>query len=181
MIAYKGFNQDMTCTMGKGTFQYEVGKTYTEDEAKCANTGFHCVEEPIEVLKWYPNGRYCIVEAAGDINEDGEERIACTQITILREVSLVELAILECKWLQKHSGRKYSSKVCRDEGSAEAGRIVVVRGKHPKASGGLDSTIFLVKEEKKSKEIAEIGVYQIDGKEHKPGIYYRADGRRCAR
>lgn len=53
MIAYKGFNKDLACTLGNGTFRYEIGKTYTESEAKCANTGFHCVEEPIEVLRWY--------------------------------------------------------------------------------------------------------------------------------
>lgn len=47
MIAYKGFNKDLTCTMGKGRFQYEVGKSYKEDSAKCASTGFHCTEEPI--------------------------------------------------------------------------------------------------------------------------------------
>ena len=35
MIAYKGFNKDLTCTMGKGRFQYEVGKSYKEDSAKC--------------------------------------------------------------------------------------------------------------------------------------------------
>lgn len=31
MIAYKGFNDDMTCTKGKGSFKYEIGKTYTEN------------------------------------------------------------------------------------------------------------------------------------------------------
>ena len=44
MRAYKGFNKDLVCTMGKGQYQYEVGKTYKEDVAKCANTGFHCVD-----------------------------------------------------------------------------------------------------------------------------------------
>ena len=53
MIAYKGFNGDLTCTLGKGRFQYEVGRTYKENEAKCARNGFHCVEEPVEVLSRY--------------------------------------------------------------------------------------------------------------------------------
>ena len=61
MIAYKGFNKDLTCTMGKGRFQYEVGKSYKEDSAKCASTGFHCTEEPIEVLSWYGNDSRDIV------------------------------------------------------------------------------------------------------------------------
>ena len=41
MIAYKGFNKDLTCTMGKGRFQYEVGKSYKEDSAKCASRMIH--------------------------------------------------------------------------------------------------------------------------------------------
>lgn len=28
MIVYKGFNEKLQATCGKGTFQYEVGKTY---------------------------------------------------------------------------------------------------------------------------------------------------------
>ena len=37
MRAYKGFNKDLVCTMGKGQYQYEVWKTYKEDVAKCLN------------------------------------------------------------------------------------------------------------------------------------------------
>jgi len=55
MIAYKGFNHDFTCTQGKGVFQYEVGKTYTEsdEEIKTRKTGFHATIEPLQVLFWY--------------------------------------------------------------------------------------------------------------------------------
>ena len=41
MIVYKGMRGNMTCTMGKGIYQYEVGKTYREEQSKAANTGFH--------------------------------------------------------------------------------------------------------------------------------------------
>lgn len=37
MIAYKGFNQDLTCTSGKGTYQYAPG--VTEKEKKRKNKG----------------------------------------------------------------------------------------------------------------------------------------------
>lgn len=176
MIAYKGFNEDLVCTMGKGRFQYEVGKTYKEDEAKCASTGFHCVEEPIEVLKWYPKGRYCIVEASGDIHEDGDERISCTEMTILKEITLQQLGILECRWMQQHPDRKYSRMVKKNMGEASKDGIVVVRGKNPRAAGREGATLFLVKEGK-SKEIEEVGVFQVDGVEHMPDTYYRVDGR----
>lgn len=179
MIAYKGFNKNLACTMGKGTFQYEVGKTYEEEEAKCASTGFHCVEEPIEVLRWYSgkDARYCIVEAAGDINEDGNERISCTKMTILKEIDLRQLGALECKWMLEHPERQYSNEVKRNEGIAPKDGIVVVRGKHPKAEGDIGSTIYLVKEA--DGEIVHIGIYEIDGENHKPNVYYRVDGRRC--
>lgn len=183
MIAYKGFNKDLTCTMGKGTFQYEIGKTYKEESAKCVSTGFHCVEEPIEVLRWYPNGRFCIVNAGGDINEDGDDKISCTEMKILKEITLQQLGALECKWIQDHAERKCSNRVAEKEGTAKKNEIVIVRGKNPKASGEIGATIFLLKEKKGSKEIEEVGIFRIDGEEFLPDVFYRVDGRkaRCAR
>lgn len=180
MIAYKGFNKDLTCTLGKGKFQYEVGKTYKEDSAQCASTGFHCVEEPIEVLSWYSQekARYCIVNAGGDVHEDGNDKISCTEMTILKEINLQILGALECKWIQEHPERKESRHVQRNEGFADRG-IIVVRGKNPKAAGQIGTTIFLLKEKKGEKTIEEVGIYEIDGEEYLPGVYYRADGRRC--
>ena len=52
MIAYKGFNKDLTCTKGKGVFQYEPGKKYVEEKAKCARTGFHAATNPLDVLSY---------------------------------------------------------------------------------------------------------------------------------
>lgn len=180
MIAFKGFNKDLICTMGKGIFQYEVGKTYKEDSAKCASTGFHCVEEPIEVLSWYANdsSRYCIVKAGGDINEDGDNKISCTEIKLLKEITLQQLGALECKWIQEHPERKYSRHVKKDSARATGTGIAIVRGKNPKAAGDKGSTIFLLREAKETKKIEEIGVYQIDGVEYMPDTYYDADGRK---
>lgn len=181
MIAYKGFNKDLTCTKGKGTFRYEVGKTYKENKAKCANTGFHCVEEPIEVLTWYSDrsSRYCVVEAGGDINEDGDERISCTEMTIMREITLQHIGIIECQWIMDHPNRECSRHVQHEVGEAGKDGIVVVRGKHPKAAGQNGSTIFLLKEGKGTREIERIGVFHIDGKDYQPDTYYRVDGRRA--
>ena len=47
--AYKGFNEDMKC---RG-FQFEEGKTYTEDAADLCNKGFHACEDPIDCLNYY--------------------------------------------------------------------------------------------------------------------------------
>lgn len=183
MIAYKGFNKDLSCTMGKGIFRYEVGKAYKENEAKCVKTGFHCVEEPIEVLSWYRDGRYCIVDAGGDIHEDGMERISCTEMKILKEISLEQLGALECEWLIKHPDRKHSNHVEKNAGRAMKDGIIIVRGKNPKAAGEIGSTIFLLKEGKGTKEIVDAGAYKIDGKQFLPGVFYKTDGRRarCAK
>ena len=181
MIAYKGFNEDLTCTMGKGVFRYEIGKNYKEETAICASTGFHCVEEPIEVLSWYNNSdsRYCIVEASGDVHEDGSNKISCTEIRLIKEITLQQLGILECEWIQEHPERKYSKHVKSNVSKAVGTGIVIVRGKNPKAAGDKGSTIFLLREGKGTKEIEEVGVYQIDGVEFMPDTYYRVDGRKC--
>lgn len=183
MIAYKGFNKDLVCTMGRKPFRYEIGKSYKENKAQCVETGFHCVEEPIEVLTWYSGNlsRYCIVKAGGDIHEDGNNKISCTEIEIVKEITLEQLAALECLWIADHPERETSRHIERDYGTAKKNGIVIVRGKNPKAAGKPGSSLFLLKEEKDSKNIAEIGAFKIDGTKFRPDVYYKADGRcyRC--
>lgn len=178
MVAFKGFNKDLTCTKGKGIFQYEIGKEYVEDKAQCASTGFHCCEEPIEVLTWYPqkDARFCMVEAGGDIHEDGKNKISCTEITIKKEISLELLGGLECKWIMQHPERETSRLVHAEEWEAYEGEIAIVRGKNPKAKGAIGTTIFLLKEKPKGKEIKEAGAFLIDGENYKPDVYYLVDG-----
>lgn len=181
MIAYKGFNSNLACTLGKGTFQYEVGKTYIEEKAQCVNSGFHCVEQPIEVLRWYRGGksRYCIVNAGGDVHEDGNDRISCTELTILKEITLEQIGILECQWIMDHPERVCSVYVEKDCGHAKEGDIVVVRGKQPKASGEMGTTIFLLREGKGTKKIVDAGAYKIDGINYMPGKQYDVKGGIC--
>jgi len=50
MLAFKGFTKDLTCIRGEGIFRYEPGVLYTADKSKCARTGFHCTENPLEYL-----------------------------------------------------------------------------------------------------------------------------------
>lgn len=173
MICYKGFNQDLCCTLGQGTMQYKVGETYTAKAAQTARTGLHCVEEPIEVLRWYKSGRYCIVSAEGDINENGD-KIACTRMRILKEIDIKTLALLQCRWMVEHQDRAYSDLVERNSGTAEKDGITVVYGEHPKARGEIGSLICLVR---KGKHGIEAGAYEIDGKRYKQGVYYGVDGR----
>ena len=90
MSAYKGFDKNLRC---RG-FQYEVGKTYEEKEARVCETGFHACENPLNVLQYYPpcyGNRYCEVEQDGDFSENDDSKIASTKIKISNEISLEEL------------------------------------------------------------------------------------------
>lgn len=179
MKAYKGFRNNLTCTMGSGTYQFEINKWHTEKKAQCCNTGFHCTDNPLDVLNYYSNDddRYFIVEAAGDIHEDDvNSRIACTKIRLVKEISLTQLIIAGLVFMKEHPKRKYSSIVRKDKGTAD-GDYVIVRGKNPKAAGTKGSVLYLVKEGADG-SIEELGVYEVDGKDIKPDKYYNVRGER---
>ena len=88
---YKGFDKDLKC---RG-FQYEVGKEYSTDKAVACETGFHCCENPFDVLAHYaPCGdygaqnRFCEVEADGDMDKSNEDKICCTHLKVKAEIGL---------------------------------------------------------------------------------------------
>ena len=89
VIAYKGFNSDLTC---KG-FQYKIGGKYSCDEKIIlCGTGFHACEDPLDVLLYYdkPNSRYCIVEQSGEIIkcEHNDTKQVSSEIKIIKEIGL---------------------------------------------------------------------------------------------
>lgn len=51
MIAYKGFQKDLKC---RGFQFQEYGINETE-KANCRQNGFHCAENPLDCLCYYPN------------------------------------------------------------------------------------------------------------------------------
>ena len=175
MIAYKGFNKDLTCTLGKGKYQYEIGKTYEEEEAQCAQCGFHCVEEPIRVLDWYKDGRWCVVDVQ-DIHEDGSDKISAKRMRIVKELSLHQLYAHEAAWLMKHPERIGSQRVKKGKGTAEENDAVIVRGANPKARGQKGALLLLLRE-KKGKQ-TEVFAYQVDGEKVKEMKWYGWEGER---
>lgn len=179
MIAYKGFKEDLTCTMGKGTFQYEPGVTYKEDSAKCTSTGFHCTEDPLGCLYWYDGegDRYFMVRAEGDINEDDcHSKISCTELTLVKELTRIHLAAHACRYMQKYPKRKIESKYVLSEQGKTEGDFIIVRGKHPEAAGRKGTVFFLIQEEEKSQKVKVIEAYEVDGKDIKPDKYYTIGG-----
>ena len=91
IIAYKAMDKNMQCR-GK---QYEVGKTYHEDEADCCHAGMHACENPLDVLHYYPlrgGPRFFEVECGGNVDKSEEDsKLACTELTVKGEVNFAGL------------------------------------------------------------------------------------------
>lgn len=100
VIAYKGFNSDLTC---RG-FQYKIGEKYSCDEKIIlCEKGFHACKEPLDVLLYYdkPDSRYCIVEQSGEIIkcEHNNTKQVSSKIKIIKEINLVGLVKAEVERL----------------------------------------------------------------------------------
>lgn len=181
MLAYKAFNSKLQATMGKGTFQFEAGKTYEEDECKCARNGFHCAENPLCALSYYRSmdTRFFIVKAEGDINQDGTgSRISCTKLTLVKEIDRIQLATHACLYIQKYPDRdEESDHVRKQKGTCHTeGDFIIVRGKSPRAAGVKGSWLFLLQEDKRSKKIEGIYPIFIDGEEYLENVWYGIKG-----
>ena len=90
MKMFKGFDKDLKCR----DFQYEIGKTYTEDKAELCNAGFHACEHPLECLNYYKPGesRYCDVDLddVTDKHGDDSKRVG-KKITVQGEIGIAGL------------------------------------------------------------------------------------------
>ena len=88
MLAYKGFNKDMTCR----DMQFAVGETYKHDgKVAVCESGFHVCEYPPDCFNYYPPGEsvYAIVDADGDIDKHEEDsKLACSSLTIKASIDL---------------------------------------------------------------------------------------------
>lgn len=157
MLAYKGFREDLSCTYGTGRFQYKVGQTITSDGSKAQHTGLHCAENPVECLRWYPlgeNNRYFLVEAAGSIDELGgtDTQLACTEMTLLKELSLKEFTGHVMMYMVKHPLRTWKCdrkmlQIAEDEAEADKeGSIAIARGMHPKVRGKQGAILGLIRD-----------------------------------
>ena len=112
IIAYKGFNADLTCR----DFQFQIGETYThEGKVEACASGFHACENPMDVFNYYnPTSRFAIVECSGEISKESnsDSKIACGSIHIKAEIGLptliskaVDLMLSKIKWdTAKESG-----------------------------------------------------------------------------
>lgn len=156
MIAYKGLNAEMVASLGRGRKKLEPGIRYVEEQSKTMRCGWHCTEDPFACLTWFPLGQgnhYFQVEAGGSIDEDESERIACTELTLLKELTLKELAGYGMMYMVEHPNRtgweRNQMQLCVAKERAEAnkaGHIAIARGQYPMVCGKEGSILGLILE-----------------------------------
>lgn len=155
MRAYKGFTHNLMSRLGGKPVQFKVGETYEEPRSKTANSGFHCCENPFECLSYYgyKQDRFCLVEAEGDIDEDDFERISCTKLTILKELTEKEFFLAGVAYMIQHPKRKRweqdrkGVEVHKEYAEARfPGDIAVARGANPAVEAVPGAYVALIKE-----------------------------------
>lgn len=178
MIAYKAFSKDLRATMGNSTnFQFEAGKKNIETECKCAKNGFHCAENPLCCLTYYnEDSRFFVVKAEGDIDEDAVgSRISCTELTLIKELSIYQMGAHACSYILKHPQRVMESQYAiRNYGECTKA-FLIVRGRKPSAKGKTGSVIFFLKEDKTG-NIVDIIPIEIDEQAYKQNTVYEYVG-----
>ena len=182
-IAYKAFNADLTCTMGKGVFQYEPGKWYEEPEANCVKNGFHCAANPLDTLDYYYNwdsNQYWLVEVEGDMDEDGSDtKISATRIRLLRRLSIVEFITHAVSYIVEHPHLNMNCRVKKQNSKANPhDKFVFVRNEAPAAMAANEGQYLVILKDDEDGEVQAAALYLVDGKEMFPGVWYNVEGRR---
>jgi len=173
MIAYKAFDKGLICR----NYRFVKGLNITE-KANCAANGFHCAENPLDCLSYYPyidKSEYYIVDARGDIDEDGEDsKISCTELFIIKKLSQDELFLHGLAYIADHPKLKWSPQVKKEQAEACNG-YTVVRGPDPIAQGKSGDILAFAKEDITNGTISQISISRVDGVKILSGVWYDAD------
>lgn len=173
MLAYKGFEQGLTC---RG-YQFSMGLNVT-DRANCRACGFHCAANPLDCLWHYPDiahSEYYLVDAGGDLDEDNiDSKISCTELTILRKLDAEQLILHGLAYMVDHPLLPWSSEVKRNCAAACNG-YAIVRGLEPAARGKVGDILALAKENASGTKIERIGLACVDGIKILPDVWYGVD------
>lgn len=173
MIAYKAFYPGLIC---RG-YQFVMGKNIT-DKANCKKNGFHCAGNPLDCLSYYPDmkhSEYYIVNAGGDIDEvEDDTKISCTELTIIKKLTKEDFFLHGLAYMVDHPLLENSPYVALDSEEARNG-YAIVRGKAPRAKGGLGDILAFAQEDPESRHIIKIAMTKVDGKKVVPGKWYGID------
>lgn len=149
------------------------------EEANCRHNGFHCAENPLDCLTYYPdweNSVYYVVNAAGDLNEDGDDsKISCTELTLIKKLSTIDFVTESIEYMRIHPLRKWNSHVQHEKAEATS-EFAIARGKNPIGKGEIGTVLGLVYEYPDSTKVEKINIFTVDGKTYLPDVWYNADG-----
>ena len=177
--AYKMFNKDLTCTHGRGKYQYWPGEWLEESEANCVRNGFHCAKNPLDCLSYYNwDESVCyVVEIGGDIDEDNyDSKISCTRMRLDHEIKLPQFVGHSLWYIMQHPEMPDNHHVKAERAIAGKNHFAIARGKNPAAQGKIGDVIGILKEEPDSRKIEYMGAFEIDGNKYKPDTWYNAMG-----
>lgn len=180
--AYKMFNSDLTCTMGRGTFQYEPQKWYEEDEANVRANGFHVCKNPLDCLNYYHDFEHaqcwlCVID--GDIDEAGNDTALSVQkIYLSRRLVLPDFVAEACTYIIKHPEQPYNGNVTAGPAETNVNHFAISVGPDARARGELGDVLGILQTYEGRRTIKEATCFVIDGKRYKPGVWYGADDRR---
>nr|WP_300809236.1 hypothetical protein [uncultured Acetatifactor sp.] len=184
MKVFKATRSDMTCTMGNGTFRYQLGIPAVADGSKCGRTGLHACEYVMDCTRYYDlacRNRFFLAEAGGDIAEDGTDtRIACTELTLVQELTRREMAAQAMVYMVEHPKRagweakRASLEVAADRAEAMLpDAIAIARGERPMVRGAEGAHLGLIREA--DGEIVDARLVMVGRNGIRPGIWYTVE------
>ena len=186
MRTYKGFTEDLKATYGNGIFQYEPGKTYREEKSKTRSTGFHAAEYLPDCMMWYglnDKSRFFLCESGGSIDEeDGCSMVVSTELTLIKELDLLDIAGHTMMYMVEHPQRKWISMVggvmiTNDAAHTGAGTLLAIaRGERPIVYGIEGTAVGWVLESEENIIAAKVGIVGQSG--IKPGVKYTITANR---
>jgi hypothetical protein len=199
----KGFNKDLKCR----DFQYEIGKEYEhKGQVKACNSGFHFVENPLDVFGYYPpaDSRYCEVEGSGDTDKDGDDsKVACQRIKIGAEIKIpgiisagVKFILDRVNWKDNKESNDANRSAATNTGYQSAATntgdrsaasvegkesIAFAMGYQSKAKGAINCWIVLAewfRDDNYNWHIKTVKTAKVDGKKIKADTFYMlVDGK----
>ncbi|WP_300572735.1 hypothetical protein [uncultured Acetatifactor sp.] len=170
--------------MGNGIFRYQLGVQAVADGSKCGRTGLHACEYVMDCTRYYDlacRNRFFLAEAGGDIAEDGTDtRIACTELTLVQELTRREMAAQAMVYMVEHPKRagweakRASLEVAADRAEAMLpDAIAIARGESPMVRGAEGAHLGLIREA--DGEIVDARLVMVGRNGIRPGIWYTVE------
>lgn len=114
MRVVKATAPGMNARLGNGKDHPKMGLNITK-EANCAQNGWHCAENPLDCLSYFPwdgKNEFYLCEAGGDIHESGHASVvSCTELTMKKRLALVDFVAESVKYIIRHPLRPLHSTI----------------------------------------------------------------------